>query len=50
MRELLIEAELMNLRRELRLQGKSEQYIDVIVNELRQDTISYVGGLQLYNN
>lgn len=50
MRELLIEAELMNLRRELRLQGKSEQYIDIVVSELRQHTISNIGGVEVYNN
>jgi hypothetical protein len=50
MRQLLIEAELMNLRRELRLLGKSEQYIDIVVNELRQHTTSNIGGVEVYNN
>jgi len=50
MRELLIEAELMNLRYELRLQGKSELYIDLVVSELRQHTMSFINGLVVYNN
>jgi hypothetical protein len=50
MRQLLIEAELMNLRYELRLLGKSEQYIDIVVNELRQHTTSNIGGVEVYNN
>jgi hypothetical protein len=50
MKDLLIEAELMNLRYELRLQGKSELYIDLVVSELRQHTISNVGGIECYNN
>ncbi len=50
MKNLLIEAELRDLRNQLENMGVSKNEVTIVISELSQHTCSVVNGVLLFNN